>query len=246
MRETTAIIERVRRVGATWQHLELAIEPELSQIQPGQTLLARLHTPSVSYLREHWIPLGFNPELGVLVVERPLKSVYTPGDEVHLIGPVGSPFQLRRHQRTLLLLALDYPPSYLLHLLVTAIGLNMAVVMVLTGQAQDYPLSNLPPAVEVLKSPEPLQWAEQNRTLSWAEQVFAVCAPHNAEMFYSYLWGVAQQARRAVPEGFLQGIYPLPLPCGTGACLACLVRRKGADHLACIQGPAFDLAHIQF
>ena len=246
MRETQALIERVRRISPEWQQLDLAIEPELAHIEPGQTLLARIDSDWDPYLREQWIPLGFSPDEGVLVVERPLVRHYVPGDVVSLLGPVGSPFEVKNGINNLLLVAFDYPPTRLLSLMLQAVSEGLSVVLVLAGQAQEYPLSMLPPAVEVIRSDDPWAWADQARTINWAEQVFAVTSPLHCDKRYQKLWQQAVEIRRALPESFLQGIYPLPLPCGTGACLACLVRRKGADHLACIQGPAFDLAKMSF
>lgn len=246
MRETQAIIERVRRLGSNWQHLDLAVEPELAYIQPGQVMLTRLGDSWSPYLREQWIPLGFNEEEGVLVVERPLTQQYNPGDEVSLLGPVGSPFMLKPAVRNLLLIAFDHPPTRLMSLVLQAIRQNMSVVLVLTASAQNYPLTNLPTAVEVITTPNETEWTNQEDTLRWADQIYAVTAPAFCEEYYSRLWKVTKEVRRAVPESFLQGIHPHPLPCGTGACLACLVRRKGADHLACVQGPCFDLSHMTY
>jgi hypothetical protein len=246
MRETQALIERVRRVGTQWQHLDLAVEQDLAQIQPGQTVLARLNRGREPYLREQWIPLGYNPDEGVLVVERPLVEFHEPGDEVSLIGPVGVSYEVNPVTSRLLLVALDYPPTRLLALMLKAIADGLSVMLVLTGSARDYPLSELPAAVEVIHSDNPNTWPDQERTISWADQVFAVTSPTYAELNYNQLWQDALRIRRALPQAFLHGIYTLPLPCGTGACLACLVRRKGADHLACIQGPAFNLAEMNF
>lgn len=246
MRESIAIIERVRRNGPHWQHLDLAVEPELAYIQPGQVLLARLGDSWSPYLREQWVPFGFNDEEGVLIVERPMTEAYNPGDEVNILGPIGAPILLKPTIRNLLLVAFDYQPTRLMPLVLQAIRQNMSVVLVLTRSAQEYPLTNLPTAVEVITTPNETEWANQADTLKWADQVYAVASPIFCEEYYGALWRATIQARQAAPESFLQGIYPLPMPCGTGACLACLVRRKGADHLACVQGPCFDLSHMHF
>jgi NAD(P)H-flavin reductase len=246
MRETQALIERVRRISSEWQHLELAIEVELTHIQPGQTLLARLGDSFEPYIREQWIPLGFNPDEGVLIVERPLSRHYLPGDAVQLIGPVGSAFPLSRNIKNLLLVAMDYPPTRLLSLMLQAIAEGMSVVLVLTGKAQDYPLSTLPSAVEIVHSPTIQSWDTQEHTTSWAEQMFVVASPVYAEIYYRELLNTTAEIRRALPQSFLHGIYALPLPCGTGACMGCMVRRKGKDQFVCLNGPAFDLSKMNF
>lgn len=246
MRETQAIIERVRRVSAEWQHLELAIEPELAHIQPGQTLLARVGGSYDPYVREQWVPLGFNPDEGVLIIERPLNRQYLAGDEVSLIGPVGTPYPLRRNIRNLLLIALDYSPTRLLSLLLQAIGEGMSVLLVLTSRARDYPMATLPSAVEIVYSDDIVTWEDQKRTLNWAEQIFAITSPVYADLHYQELLQITLETRRALPEQFLYGIYTLPIPCGTGACMGCMVRLKRSDQLSCLSGPAFELSQMRF
>jgi hypothetical protein len=59
------------------------------------------------------------------------------------------------------------------------------------------------------------------------------------------LWQACRDARHAVPEGFLHGVFDLPLPCGIGACMACMVRGKRDHRLVCIDGAAFDLAQVK-
>jgi hypothetical protein len=45
-------------------------------------------------------------------------------------------------------------------------------------------------------------------------------------------------------RGFAQAVAPVPLPCGAGACLACLVDTGRGHHRACQRGPVFDLAEL--
>lgn len=56
MKQSEAIIERVRRINAGYQHLELAVDEALNRIKPGQSLLVRTSTSWHPYLREHGIP----------------------------------------------------------------------------------------------------------------------------------------------------------------------------------------------
>lgn len=243
IRETKAIIERTRRLGAGWQRLSLAIEdPALEHIQPGQTLLA----DTGDYLRENWIPVGFDSEEGVMLVEHPLGRTYTPGEVINLLGPVGTPFQLRHGVRHLLLVALDYVPTRLLFLLHQAIKKEMAVTLVLTGIAREYPISTLPPVVEVITGDEPEIWPNHEDTLTWADQVYLLTAPIFSEERYLPLIYTLGKLRPALPEGFLQGVFDMPMPCGTGACAACMVRTSNGNLPACVDGPAFDVTQLKF
>lgn len=246
MRETKAIIESVKRVGNHWQHVELVVDAALEQIQPGQTLLARTEGFWSSYLRELWIPIGFDGDSGTLIVERPVVHNYAPGEAVSIIAPIGSPFVLRKNMRHLLLIALDYPPSRLLFLMLQALRQGVAVTLVLTGNARLYPLGTIPTAVEVVHGDDQYTWPDSAQTFVWADQVFAITHPVFQANYYYLLREMATEARQALPEGFLQGIYDFPLPCGTGACMACMVRGKKDDGLACVDGAAFDLAEVRF
>ena len=48
----------------------------------------------------------------------------------------------------------------------------------------------------------------------------------------------------AVPPQHVFGLFQPPMPCGVGACQACLVRRNGEEVPACLEGPAFDLLSL--
>jgi hypothetical protein len=78
--------------------------------------------------------------------------------------------------------------------------------------------------------------------LQWAD---LVCAAGSLD----FLHGLRQQideARYGLRSGFAQALAPVPLHCGVGACLACLVS-SGSDrgwHRACVRGPVFDLTEL--
>src|SRR5690606_14638677 len=115
MKETQALIERVRRVNDTHQHLELTVDSSLTQLRAGQSLLARTHETWDPYLREQWWPV--NLSRNTLVVERPANVTYEPGQVVNLLGIVGQPFKFRRTLRNVLLMAYNTEPSPLLMVL---------------------------------------------------------------------------------------------------------------------------------
>lgn len=247
MRESQAIIERVRRVGSGWQQLMLAVEDTaLEHIKPGQTLLVKASKALDPYLRENWIPIGFDAEQRTLQVEIPLKTAYTPGEAVSIIGPVGSAFPVRAGIRHLLLIAQEDAPTRLLFLMASALRSGISVTLVLAGTTQNYPINTLPPQVEVIQSSDVLTWPSQQQTFIWADQVFIVTRSVFWEKYYLPIFYAANKSRPALPAGFLHGVFDLPLPCGTGACMACMVRCLNGDRLVCSDGPAFDLASIKF
>ncbi|NDJ86101.1 MAG: hypothetical protein GYB66_09465 [Chloroflexi bacterium] len=246
MRESKAIIERTRRIGPNWQHLALAVEDTaLAQIAPGQSLLVRATDSRDPYLRENWVPVGFDPEVNVLQIEHPINRHYGAGDAVSVIGPIGLGFEIMPGANHLLLIAQDYPPTRLIFLMMQAIENGLAVTLVLTGIASRYPIAALPPVVEVVHSEEIVAWPGNKEMLQWAHQVFVITSPVFAEERYRAVQELARDARQALPDRFLSGIFDLTIPCGTGACQACMVRTRQNDGLVCLSGPAFDLAKLK-
>src|SRR5262245_14738081 len=116
MKDSQAIIERVRRINPNYQHLELAVDESLSKIKPGQSLLVRTAPLTENnwhpYLREQWWPVSINNNK--LLIERPTGVRYEPGQIVNALGPVGQPYRFRRTLRNVLLVAYDVPPTALL------------------------------------------------------------------------------------------------------------------------------------
>ncbi len=242
MRESQVIIERVRRVGEHWQHLSLTVEDAaLEQIKPGQSLLAE----SKAYLPERWIPINFDEEQRLLIIEHPNHELYSPGDVVSVMGPVGSPFPMRRGIQRLLLVAQDFAPTRLLFAMFRALQHGVAVTLVLTGDARNYPITTLPPTVEVIHSEDIISWSSQGQLLTWADQIVVVTEALFWQDRYVPILYAAHQSRPALPEDFLLGVFDLPTPCGTGACMACMVRCHHGNRLACLDGPAFDMANVK-
>jgi NAD(P)H-flavin reductase len=247
MRETQAIIERVRQVADHLQQLELSANAALGQLQPGQSLFA---WPADTagwdpYLREQWIPVAVEP--GSLTVELPAGRTYAPGQVISLLSPVGRPIPRRPNARHVLLIAdgMQPTPFVLLAHQLTADG--VAVTLVLGAEALRYPLELLPAEVEVLHGDTDWKWPDQVETLSWADQVLALAPWQIHDDVYASLYHVIAQLRHHdVPDNYVCGLFYRRLACGTGACQACQVSGQGGTWLACTDGPALDLREIVF
>jgi hypothetical protein len=245
MRETQAIIERVRRVSADLQQIDLAVDRALAQIKPGQSLFASLaeNTSWNPYLREQWIPVDLLP--GRVIVEVSVESAYAPGSVVSLLSPVGQPIPLRPKLSRLLLIAADALPTPLVLLARQLIGGGVAVTLVLGGQAARYPLELLPPEVEIIRSD--WNWPEQVETLNWADQIVALAPNTTQREVYGRLYETVNQLRhQVIPDHFLCGMFYPRLACGAGACLACQIPSRHETLLACADGPALDLKTVKF
>lgn len=244
MRETQAIVERIRRVTADLQQIELSVDPALDQIQPGQSVLAcPVENPGwTPYLREQWIPVQVRS--GHLVIERSGGGVYAPGEVVSLLSPVGRPIPLRPHLQHMLLIA-QAPPTPLALLARKLIAGGVAVTLVLGETATRYPLELLPPEVEILRGDTDWKWPDQVETIEWADQVIALAPPLSHIETYDTLYNTVNQLRhQAVPDNFVCGLFYERLACGTGACLACQIPGRDGALLACTDGPAIDLKRV--
>ena len=149
MKVTEAIIERLRAVNGTHQHLHLAVDESLMAIKPGQFLLARVGDRWDPYLRVTWYPVDVHDNK--LVVERPLSEKYDLGQTVSIIGVAGDHFRFRKGVRNILLIAYDCAPTPMLMILPWLIRNNIAATLVLLGEATKYETQHLPPEIEVIE-----------------------------------------------------------------------------------------------
>jgi hypothetical protein len=247
MRETQAIIERVSRLSDSVQRLHLAVEDSLLQIKPGQSLLARMLPERWDpYLREQWWPVGILE--GQLVVERPGNLGYEPGQAVSLLGPVGQPFRYKRNLRNVLLIADHALPIPLLMAVPALISNRVSVTLVLAGmEARRYPTQVLPPEVEVIHADDDLGWPKQVMTFGWADQIFATVNADDEMGRMQRIWTRIRALRAEIPQYYLFAVAQPILPCGAGACGACLVTlREGAICTVCLDGPAIDMTKLPF
>lgn len=245
MRETQVIIERVRRISAELQQLDLAIDRSLAQIKPGQSLFAAVSdsTGWNPYLREQWIPVDLGP--GRLTVELAAGRTYPPGQTVSVLTPVGCPIPTRPGLQHLLLIADDALPTPFVLLARSLLSGGGSVVMVLGGRAIGYPLEQLSPEIEILRSDTDWKWPDEVETLQWADQVLML-APDLVQMeTYRHLYDIVGQLRQHdIPDHYLCGMFYPRLACGAGACQSCEVPSHKETLLACTDGPAIDLKKV--
>ncbi len=244
MKESQAIIERVRQVNPTHQQLHLTVEPSLSNLMPGQTVLARVADRWAPYLREQWWPVGIGNNR--LVVERPVSETYEPGQVIDLLGIVGQPYRFRRTLRNVLLIAYDCEPTPLLMPIPSLLATKVSVTLLLLGSAARYETGHLPPEVEVIHGDAELNWPNRVTTVGWADQVFVAVSPDNEQASFRQIWQLFGELRAEIPNNYLFGVFRPILPCGIGACSACCVRSQNVVVPVCTDGPAFDLTEVTF
>lgn len=242
MQETQAIIQRVRRINEQYQHLDVAIEPALSDMKAGQSLLVRVNDKWEPYLREQWWPVSYSKEL--LVIERPMEVKYEPGQLLNVLGPIGGPYLFRRTLRHVLLIAYDTPPTPLLGMLPVLLANQTSVTLALLGTAAAYKTQHLPPQVEVMHGDASLEWPDRVMTVGLADQVFAVAHTDDEMLRFGRLLALFKELRAEVQKYYIFGVFRPVLPCGAGACQACMIPVRQGVKLVCLDGPAFDLTQV--
>ena len=243
MQQAQAIIERVRRISATTIRLDVAVDKQQRNVDAGQLFLARTTGSLDPYLREPWTPVRRDGTC--LIVERPATQTFSPGQVVDLLGPVGKPIPLRESVRKLLLMAYDSTPSSLLLLAETALAKGIAVTLALIGTATQYPLELLPQEIEIVRGTDKGDLPDKATTLRWADQIVAVAPPPSDIGYYARLLDAVREMRVQVPSDYVFGLLQPPMPCGVGACQACVVRVGRDEVPACLYGPAFDLLSLR-
>ncbi len=251
MKETNAIVQRLRDGGKGYQIIEMWIEPELYNMKAGQSVLVRRADAAETwdpYLRDQWWPTSVSNSH--MIVERPAHEKYPVGTELSLMGPIGQPFRFRRNLRNVLLIAQDTPPTPLRMMIPPLLSNNIAVTLVLLGAARTYPIAMLPPEVEVIRGEgnpgDTLNWQDVVTSVGIADQVFALVPPDDEHLRFAALWNLFNELRATTDKNLVFGVFQGLLPCGVGACQACMVRHKGeGDKYVCTDGPAFDLHELK-
>lgn len=238
-------------------HIRLTAPTLVSAIKPGQFLLVG---DQDTYVRRPCFPIALGDDHIDLALspDVPLREV-APGDEVDCIGPFGHGFPLSRAAVNLLLVA-QHPGfgiseeqngvTFLLMLIDQALAAGKRVLLLHEAPtaAGLFPPAALPPGVEVRLATRDGSRGQPGTALDllpdlaqWADQVYAVGHPD----WYGDLVRVLGEHRLRLSEGLAWGlIAPEILPCGMGVCGGCAVDTRQGYHMACSDGPVFDLTKI--
>jgi NAD(P)H-flavin reductase len=188
---------------------------------PGQVCLALADQPDQPWLR---VGLHLAPrETGGADFYVPPTHAYArlePGDRLEVLGPCGRGFRWPAGAAHLLVLASSL--ERLLPTIQHALRQGLAVTA-LTPRSADL----LPADVEIHRGPMTAELA------AWADVVVLDVADTKAR---------ATHIRSLAPtrgETYIQAVFHIPLPCGTGACQACWVEVGQSRRLACVEGPVF-------
>lgn len=251
MKEFETYIDSIKQINSSTQHIEVIVPPELLSLLPGQSVLAReaLKRYEINrwepYLRERWWPMMMKSD-NRLVFERPIERRYRPQEIYSLLSPIGQPLRFRRRREMILLLAYDTVPSPLLYMLCWLKREDHTQIsLLLAGSAQKYDTRHLPEEVEVIPVNDDLRWEQDIWTVGQATQIFVVVNQGDENLRMARVKKRIMAMRTEMPDNFLIGLFQSLIPCGIGACDACLLRVDGKYQHACTSGPGFDLMQVK-
>ena len=219
---------------------------------PGQFFLLRAGSEWSPYLRQPLFPAAIEPHTillwGIPAWDPSLGWLarQPDGTALDLLGPIGKGFSVHPHQKHLLLVAQASKLAALLALVNPHLNRQGSVGLLLeaSSEADLLPSGLLPPAVEYYTVTQDGSRGQieglLDRALPWAD---TVCAAGSAS-FLRRLKEQLRHVRFGIQSGFVQVLAPVPLPCGSGACLACLVEGSRGWHRACVRGPVFDIVEL--
>lgn len=169
------------------------------------------------------------------------------GDIVRMVGPLGRGFEPRTRVQRMLLIGGGIGCAPLIWLADQLVDEGREVTLVLGGrsEAQIFPASLLPPAVEVVVTTEDGSTGERGRVtapferlLPWCDQAFT-CGP---EPMFGALHDVARRSGLRKP---VQALLEARMACGIGICYSCAIfPARGGVKLVCSDGPMFDLRDL--
>ncbi len=228
---------------------------ELHACRPGQFVMLRCGPSWTPYLRRALFPVDSDENSLAFWIDSLADegmawlSRRKIGDVLDLLGPIGKGFTLHSQQRRLLLVGEAAHVAPLLALMPMQLGRQGSVVLLLQAPTVTalLPPGALPPSVEYYTATDDGSAGSADaldallaRAIPWADLLAAAGSA-------AFLRRVQRRIGETRPEpyrGFAQAVAPVPLPCGGGACLACLVDTGRGHHRACQRGPVFDLSEL--
>jgi dihydroorotate dehydrogenase electron transfer subunit len=179
------------------------------------------------------------------------------GDELDMLGPLGSSFVIQRSTRNLLLVAggTGIAPMRVLAEQESA-RRNVTLLMGGRSIAHLWPTDRLPPTVEYVATTEDGSFGVRGRVtdaiaplLEWADQLCA-CGPWPMLAALGRLRDEASRASATYPgrTALLESQVAVEqhMGCAMGVCRACVIVTAEGNARVCREGPVFPLGDVAF
>jgi len=224
-------------------HLLTLDAPELAPaMRPGQFALLRDPTTFDPYLRRTaWLHRVEGGQVAfTLPANDPLALRARAGDTLDALAPLGRAVEFDASARHILLVGEGARVAPLLAMAENAIRQQRAVVLITRPATPGdvFPAHLLAPEIEYRADADALG-AE---LVTWADAIVA----SGSDELYRTLADTLRAARYRIEPGLARGLIDRPMPCGVGDCFMCAVETRRGIQRACADGPAFDLAELEY
>ena len=168
------------------------------------------------------------------------------GENLDLIGPLGTGFSIQQQSRKLLLLAGGIGIAPLVFLAQSALGEGKMVKLLIGARTKNclYPRKLLPEGIETFVTTEDGSEGRSGKLtdiigeyVDWADQIYT-CGPR--AMYQT----IAEQSGQWASPKPVQVSLEVRLGCGIGACYGCSIKTKNGMKKVCQDGPVFHLDEV--
>ncbi len=168
------------------------------------------------------------------------------GDNIDLLGPLGSGFSIHPASHNLLLVAggIGIAPLHFLAQEALSQGYSVTLLSGTPTATQLYPRHLLPPEAKLIIATEDGTTGKKGMItdllpdfIGWADQIFA-CGPTS---MYRTMAARNKQLLHTKP---VQISLEMRMGCGRGICYGCTLKTKNGLKQVCTDGPVFDLGDI--
>jgi dihydroorotate dehydrogenase electron transfer subunit len=181
----------------------------------------------------------------------------SPGDELDLLGPLGTSFVVHRVTRNLVLVAggTGIAP---MRVLAEQEAPRRNVTLLMGGRSIQHlwPSDRLPPSVEYLTTTEDGSFGLRGRVtdalpelLVWADQICA-CGPWPMLAALARMRAEAERASEVYPgrQALVDAQIAVEqhMGCAMGVCRACVIVTAQGNARVCREGPVFSLSDVRF
>lgn len=250
MKQQTATFLAARPSPPVWE-----VQFEVAHIPlPGMYVLADLD----GVVRTPLFPTAINKSgfSSIVPPGHPATNLL-PGTQIDMLGPQGNGFDVDA-DRLLLIADVDHFP-----LLMPLLDSSQSISVILEAASRLHlPSSQIfPPNVELIlvtldgsigylgplesSDPAPTGYIQANpalmELLNWAEQV---CLALESSRYPGFA-EIINNSRLNPREKYAQAIIQTVMPCGAGVCDICRIKTQQGDQHVCIDGPVFNLMHLQ-
>ena len=256
---TDVLLRKKRNLKNGYYSMTFGPFPKASQCKPGQFLHLQLPSTDILFRRAFSIadvrPQEGEVEIIFKILGRgtTLLSKLRTGDQVNLLGPLGTTFKLPRKKQTVVMVAggVGFPP--LLYLAKTMIerGVDPGRIEFFYGGASSADIIERArlKKLEIKFHPVTIDgsFGDKGLVTQPVEALLDLRKGSDIQLYACGPEGMLKATDELAMKYGVEGQLSLeaPMPCGVGICLGCVVELRAGGHArVCREGPVFEVGEV--